>query len=255
MPEPLLQARGVSVERGGRQVLRDVDLDLEAGSVTAILGPNGAGKTTLLRALSGLLPFRGQVRAEGREIGTLDARARARLMAFVPQRSQLTARMTAEAVVAQGRYPHRGGLGKLTASDREAIAGAMERVHVTPLAARVFPELSYGEQRRVLLARALATAAPVLLLDEPMASLDIPHVLSLQQTLRSLAGDGRGIVVVLHDLNDARRCTDRALLLDAGAVVASGSTGAVITPEHVARVYGVTLIEGDALGFRALEDA
>ncbi|MDD9934975.1 MAG: ABC transporter ATP-binding protein [Myxococcales bacterium] len=253
MPEVLLKAADVSVVRGGRTVLTRVSLEVAAGSITAILGPNGAGKSTLLRAAAGLLPYSGRVELLGHDSETLEARERARQLAFVPQRSQLSARMTSAAVVAQGRYPHRGGLGRLTASDHAAVERAMERVQVQELAERLFPELSYGEQRRVLLARALATEARVLLLDEPTASLDIPHVLSLRGTLRSLADDGHAIAVVLHDLEDARRCTDHALLLDRGEAIANGTTDEVITAEHVARVYGVTLIENDALGFR-LED-
>jgi iron complex transport system ATP-binding protein len=158
--------------------------------------------------------------------------------------------MTVRKVVDQGRYAHRGGLAAPSATDRRAADDAMARVNVTALVDRHFPELSYGEQRRVLLARALATEAPLLLLDEPTASLDVRHVLTLHRTLRSLAVEGRAVVIVLHDLDEARLVSDRALLLDDGATVAHGATAAVVTAEHVARVYGVELVEGGALGYR-----
>jgi iron complex transport system ATP-binding protein len=253
MAEPLLQAEDVHVQRGRRTVLHGVSLHAEAGEVLAVLGPNGAGKSTLLRAVAGLLPAEGRVRLQGRDVGALPARERARLTALVPQRSQLGARMTVRKVVDQGRYAHRGGLAGPSKGDARAVTEAMARVGVTPLADRFFTELSYGEQRRVLLARALATGAPLLLLDEPTASLDIAHALTLHRTLRGLAAEGRAVVIVLHDLNEARLVSDRALLLADGATVVQGPTPEVITAEHVAQVYGVELLEDGALGYRLPE--
>jgi iron complex transport system ATP-binding protein len=155
-----------------------------------------------------------------------------------------------QAVVTQGRYAHQPGLTRVRPSDASAVAEALAVTRADTLAGRFFNELSYGEQRRVLLARALATGAHTLLLDEPTASLDINHTLSLFSLLRSLASAGHCIVAVLHNLDEARRFADRALLLHDGRTVAYGQVHEVISAPHVATVYGVRLIEHDALGFR-----
>jgi iron complex transport system ATP-binding protein len=245
-----LFANGVSVALGARRAISSVSFDADFCTVTAVLGPNGAGKTTLLRALAGIVPHEGRVELCGDAIGSLAARERSKRLAFVPQRSQLGSRLPVYTVVSHGRFAHRGGLSRLSHTDRQAIETAMRRADVVHLAAREFPELSHGEQRRVLLARALATQARVLLLDEPTASLDISHALSLFATLRALAEDGHCVVVVLHQLDDALRFTDRALLLHEGRQVAFGPSPEVITAANVERVYGVALIAGGALGFR-----
>lgn len=248
MPEAL-RCRGLRVRRGKRVVLHDVDLDAPRGQVTAILGPNGAGKSTLLRALAGLLSFEGSVHVGGRALSELDRIERARSLAFVPQQSLLASSLPVRRVVAQGRFPHRRGLGGLTRADHDAVAKAMARADVQPLADRPFTRLSFGEQRRVLLARGLATGADVLLLDEPAASLDIAHALSLYALLRELAEDGHGVIVVLHHLDAALQHTDHALLLNEGHAVAHGPTPEVIGRGTVRHVYGVEMIEGGGLGF------
>jgi iron complex transport system ATP-binding protein len=245
-----LVASEVAVTLGERRAVAGVSFEADFCTITAVLGPNGAGKTTLLRALAGIVPHGGRIELCGGKIDALAPRERSKRLAFVPQRSQLASRLPVHTVVSHGRFAHRGGLSRLSHADRRAIDTAMMRADVAHLAAREFPELSHGEQRRVLLARALATEARVLLLDEPTASLDIPHALELFATLRALAEDGRCIVVVVHQLDDALRYTDRALLLHGGRQVAFGQTADVITAGNVERVYGVQLITGGALGFR-----
>lgn len=250
MAELALRAADVSVALGARRAVSGVSFSAEFGTITCVLGPNGAGKTTLLRALAGLLPSEGRIELCGQELAALLPRERSQRLAFVPQRSALTARLPVYTVVSHGRFAHRGGLSRLSPSDRSAIEAAMLRADVAQLSAREFPELSHGEQRRVLLARALATQARVLLLDEPTASLDVPHALGLFATLRSLAQDGHCIVVVLHQLDDALRFSDRSLLLHQGRQIAFGSSAEVISAANVERVYDVQLVPGGALGFR-----
>lgn len=246
----MLRVECLTVHRGSRRVLTAVDFTARAGRVSCVLGPNGAGKSTLLRAIAGLLPYEGSIRLDERELRALDARERARAIAYVPQQSLLEAPLSVETVVAQGRYAHTGGLGAPSARDREAIARAMARADVASLAERRFDRLSTGERRRVLVARALATDARTLLLDEPTAALDVRHALELHALLRVLAADGYRVVLVLHALDDARRHTDAALLLERGAVVAEGPSAEVIAAEHVRDVYGVELVEQGALGVR-----
>lgn len=255
MAEPALVVRDLCVTLGRREVLRGVACEARYGEVLAVLGPNGAGKSTLLRATSGLVPYRGEVVLDGRNMAGLPPRERAKHMSFVPQQSMLTAAMPVEQVVAQGRYAHRPAIARPTHEDDTVVAEAMRETDVQHLARRAFNELSHGEQKRVLLARALATGARILLLDEPSAALDIEHALRLFVLLRKLAAQGRAIVVVLHQLDDALTYCDCAVLLRQGSVVAQGPSREVVTPERVRELYGVVLIEGGGFGFRLPEVA
>jgi iron complex transport system ATP-binding protein len=253
--KPALVVSDLRVALGGRAVVDGVSLQLDAGSVLALLGPNGAGKTTLLRALAGLTPFSGRVEVMGVDVQRAERKLLARKVAMVPQRSLLEARLPVRTVVAQGRYAHVAGFGRPRPDDEAAISRAMERADVTHFADRLVPELSHGEQRRVLLARALCTEAPLLLLDEPTAALDLPHALSLLSTLRTLSTAGHAVVLVVHQLDEALRVADRCALLDAGRVVAEGPAREVVLGAEVRRVYGVEVVENGGLGFRARSEA
>lgn len=246
----LVSVRGLRVRRGPRVVLDGVDLDVRPGDRLAVLGPNGAGKSTLLKALAGLLPTDGALTIGGRPGRELSHAERARLVAYVPQHSALEAPIPVADVVAQGRFAYGGSLSRPSARDRDAIADAMRLVDVGAIADRPFSRLSYGERRRVLLARALATEAPLVLLDEPTAALDVGHALALFEVLADLANAGRALIVVLHALQEALMFADRALLIDEGRPVAAGPTREVLSPEHVRAVYGVELVPGGGVGVR-----
>ncbi|QDU86544.1 Iron(3+)-hydroxamate import ATP-binding protein FhuC [Planctomycetes bacterium Pla163] len=249
-----LRVRGLDAAYArGPKVLFGVDLVAEPGLVTALLGPNGSGKSTLLKALVGLVPSTGAIELDGERFGALGLRERARRLAYVPQRTQLAARLTVRAVVELGRFAHRDPFARSSAGDDEAVAGALDEAGVAELAERRFTELSGGEQQRVLLARALATGAETLLLDEPTSSQDVRHVLELHGTLRRLADRGRTVLVVLHDLAEVRRHADRAVLLDGGRVHAAGTADEIVRDDRIGAVYGVQLIEGAGLGYRLRE--
>jgi ABC-type cobalamin/Fe3+-siderophores transport system ATPase subunit len=245
-----LDVQGVSVRFGKREAVADVSFTAPHGAVTAILGPNGAGKTTLLRAIIGLAPHDGTITVDGLDARRLDRRERARRIGYVPQQSRLDAPLSAFEVVAQGRYAHHDGLGRLDAGDQAAITDALRRADASAFASRSFVELSHGQRKRVLIARALATGARLILFDEPTASLDIGHVLAFFRLARELAAAGGAVVLVLHDLDEALRFSDTAVLLRAGRVAARGAAADVIAPGPVREVYGVELVPGDALGFR-----
>ena len=245
-----LGIRHVTVKRGRRVVLDDVSAGIDAGAILAVIGPNGAGKTTLLDAIAGFHAFAGEITLHGQSLATLSRRERARQLAYVPQASQLDVAMRVRDVVAQGRFAHRDSLTGERADDRRAVDDALAATDATRFAERAFTALSMGERRRVLVARALATGARTILLDEPSASLDIGQSLALFALLRRLADDGYTLVVVLHQLDEVVRCADRALLLDGGRTIASGATADVITLDPVRRVYDVDLVPNGGLGYK-----
>jgi iron complex transport system ATP-binding protein len=189
----------------------------------------------------------------GQQLSALALRERARLRAYVPQQSLLQSGITVREVVSQGRYAHGVSWSFARGPDHPAVRRAMLSTVVDELAERRWDQLSGGEQRRVLLARALASDARVVLLDEPTAGLDVAHALRFLLLLREQAARGLTIVVVLHDLDQARQYADHVLLLQQGRVVTQGPAREVIESSHIRAVYGVELVENAALGFRLLE--
>ncbi|HJW21414.1 MAG TPA: ABC transporter ATP-binding protein [Candidatus Limnocylindrales bacterium] len=232
---------GVTVAYRGRPALRDVSLEIAAGERVALVGPNGAGKSTLLRALAGLLePVTGRVELDGRPVASLDRLAIARRLAVVPQLPTLPFATTVEQVVALGRLPHEHPIRGLRPADRAAVAEAIERVGVGHLLGRDARELSLGERQLVLLAMAVAQAAPVLVLDEPTVHLDLRHQVEVMELLADLnRREGTTVVAVLHDLGLAAHFFPRLVLLDAGRVVADGGPGEVLAPDRVREVFRV----------------
>ena len=250
-----LQVRGLWASyRRGPDVVRGVDLDAPRGSITALLGPNGSGKSTLLKALVGLVDSRGEVALDGEDLRTVTPAERAQRVAYVPQRSLLSAPLLVHSVVAQGRFPHRRGFGGLGQEDRQIVDAALADADISHLACRPFTELSGGEQQRVLLARALATGAGVLLMDEPTSAQDVRHALELHAILGRLRERGAAILVCLHDLSEVRAIADRAVLLECGSVHADGPADEIVHDRHITPVYGVELIEGGGLGFKLAKE-
>ena len=235
-----LVADGLSLSLGDTRALDAVSATFATGQVTAVLGPNGAGKSTLLACLAGLrAPDSGAVRLAGVARELLPRRDLARRIGFLPQTADVNWDVDVAALVAMGRFPHRGRWGE-TADDKAAVAAAMQATDVTALASRVVNSLSGGERGRVLLARVLAGTPEWLLADEPLASLDPAHQLDVLDCLREIAGRGAGVVVVLHDLNQAARGADAVVLMRAGRIVAQGPPDKVLTPALIAQTYGVT---------------
>ena len=237
---------GVSASYRNKQVLHDVSCEAKSGEITALLGPNGSGKSTLLKAALGLLPASGRIGINGQSLDEFTPAQRAREVAYVPQRTQLMARLSVTEVVELGRFAHRGPLALKTNADREAVEQALESAGVSSLATRSFLELSGGERQRVLLARALATGSKTLLLDEPTSALDVRQVLSIHRVLRRLADEGCCILVVLHGLYEAHQNADRAVLLHQGRVQHQGEVAEVLRPEVVEEVYGVRMESASA---------
>ncbi len=244
--EPTLTARDLHFAYpGSRPVLHGVDLEVRPGELVAILGPNGAGKSTLLKCLSGLLEPQGTVHAKGRNVLAATPRARAKSLAFVPQALDRLPEVTVRTFVEGGRYAHLGFFRSPSSEDREAVAEALHQTELGDLAARPLGELSGGQRQRALIARALAQAAPVLLVDEPTAALDLHHQLSVLSTLAALTCASRAVVLVTHDFNLASQFATRLVLLNEGRIVIEGSAAEVLTPKYLEPLYGKHLRFGE----------
>jgi iron complex transport system ATP-binding protein len=246
----MIEARELSAAIGGREVLTRASIAARAGEIVGLIGPNGAGKTSLLRALLRLVaPTAGQVLLDGADITADPPHRHARAIAYLPQGQTVAWPLTVRRLVALGRAPHRTAWSGLAAADEAAIERALMVADAAGFAERPVTELSGGERARVLLARALAVEAPVLLADEPMASLDPYHQLATVDALKKVAADGAAVIVVLHDLGLAVRTCTRLCLMDRGRVVADGEPDAVLTDANLAAVYRVAARRGPAGDF------
>lgn len=235
-----IAVRGLSVGYGDRRVIRDLDQTLPGGRVTAIVGANACGKSTLLRAIARLIPSDGEVVVGGTPLAGLSARETARLIGFLPQSPTPPEGLTVEELVSRGRFPHLRFGRRPTDHDRERVAWALEATGAAELADRPLEALSGGQRQRVWIAMALAQDTGVLLLDEPTTYLDLAHQLDVLELLVALnAADGRTVVMVLHDVNQACRYAHHLVAMKDGAVVAAGPPAEIVDAELVRTVLDV----------------
>jgi iron complex transport system ATP-binding protein len=228
----------VRYPRASQPALDGVHLSVPAGSLYAVLGPNGSGKSTLMRALLGFAASeRGEVRVAGRPLSSWKRRELARVVGAVSQTESVTFPITVRELVSMGRYPHIGPLGAESQADREAVRTALERCDALELEDRPVTTLSGGEFQRVRIARALAQEPEVLALDEPTASLDVRHEMSILQLLASAARAGTTVLLITHHLDLAARFADRMMLLDGGRVAAEGTPEEVMRKDVLSEVY------------------
>ncbi len=244
-----LEARDITVRIRARAIVDRASLAVSSGELVGLIGPNGAGKSTLLKAILGIRTRdSGSVMLDGAELLALPPRTRARNVAFLPQDRRVEWRLSARDVVRLGRYPHLAGFGRLTPQGQTAVDRAIQAVDGGDLLDRRVTVLSGGERTRILLARALAVEAPILLVDEPIAALDPYHQLHVMEILQSLARSGTGVLAVIHDLALAARFMDRIVLMHDGAVVGDGPPGEVLSAEKLRQAYRINAVRGVEAG-------
>jgi iron complex transport system ATP-binding protein len=246
----VIECRNVSVELGRQPILRHVSLAVDPGEWLSVVGPNGAGKSTLLRYMAGLVGGRGVLRLAGREAGSLRHRERARLVALVPQSPLVPEGMRVLDYVLLGRTPHIRPLGSEGPRDHDRAHDALEQLDLLAFSHRVVGTLSGGERQRVLIARALAQQAPIVLLDEPTTALDIGHQQQVLELVDQLRHQHQlTVVTTMHDLTLAGQYADRIALMDAGEIVVDGFASDVLTKDNLERYYGARVrIVHDAAG-------
>jgi len=238
-PAPALEISGLGFRYPSGGGVEGIDLEVAAGEVVGLLGPNGSGKSTLVRLLSGVLaPQAGSIRLAGAALDALPRAEIARRVAVVPQEPRFDLPFSVIETVLLGRHPHLAGVAFESESDVELAHAALERCGAAALAERSIDELSAGERQRVVFARALAQAAPVLLLDEPASFLDLRYQVELFDRVREVASEGRAVLAVLHDLNLAAEYCDRVALLAEGRILAVGGTAATLSYVNLTRAYG-----------------
>ena len=234
-----ISANGISASIGNRSILQGIDLQLPAGRWTSIVGPNGAGKSTLLKVLAGLLPraaVQGEVRLLGRPLAQIPARERARQLAWLGQNEGSADDLTSYDVAMLGRLPHQAWLAPPGAADHAAVEQALRTTQAWDWRHRPLSQLSGGERQRVLLARALAVQAQVLLMDEPLANLDPPHQSDWLLLVRALVAQGKTVVSVLHEVSFALQACDMVVLA-AGRVLHHGACNAPATHAALEQVF------------------
>ncbi|WP_321337489.1 ABC transporter ATP-binding protein [Breoghania sp.] len=247
----LLSLSRLAVAYGNTRVVKDVTLSVGAGDFVGLIGPNGAGKSSLMRAALGLVEATGEILLDGDDSRLMGADARARKVAYLPQEHEIAWPVSVRRVVELGRMPHRSGLWGANprwAEERAIVDKAMDVMGIRELDGRRATELSGGEKVRVLIARALAQHAPLLLADEPTSGLDPAHQIACMETFKSHARSGGAVLACLHDLGLAARWCNRIVLMREGEIVADGAPGDVLTPQVLADVYGIRVFMAETEG-------
>lgn len=235
----LLELRDVAVNLNQCQVVRPLNLELQAGEVLGLIGPNGAGKSTLLKAVAGLLAATGTMAWKQQALTELSLRQRARAIGYLAQSANAHWPLKVERLITLGRLPHLNWWQRPSPEDRELVEQAIALAEVAHLRKRTIDQLSGGERARVMLARLFATQPEVILADEPVSALDPYHQLHIMELLQLHAKTRGGVIVVLHDLTLAARFCDRIALLSQGSLLACDTPEQVLNSQHLAQVYGI----------------
>lgn len=241
--EPLFRLEGAGFAIPGRALLQPLTLDLPSRSVVGLIGHNGSGKSTLVKLLARQQPCStGTIRFEGKALDDWSGRDFARKVAYLPQQTPAAAGMLVKELVALGRYPWHGALGRFSDTDRRKVREAMALTGIEPFADRLVDTLSGGERQRVWIAMLVAQDAECLLLDEPISALDVAHQVEVLSLVQRLARErDLGVVVVLHDVNMAARFCDEIVALHGGRLIARGTPAEIMTPAQLEAIYGIAM--------------
>ncbi|TQL48717.1 iron complex transport system ATP-binding protein [Homoserinimonas aerilata] len=235
-----LAASGLTLAYDGRTIVDGLDIEVPRGGFTIIVGPNGCGKSTLLKALSRTLkPVAGSVLLEGSPIDGMRSKAVARRLAMLPQSPIAPDGITVRDLVGRGRYPHQGIFRQWSVEDSDAVNAALASTGIEELGERYMSELSGGQRQKAWIAMVLAQRTELMLLDEPTTFLDIAHQYEVLQLCARLHGEGRTLVAVLHDLNQAARYATNLVVMKEGTIVAQGEPAATLTADLVEDVFGL----------------
>ena len=235
-----LQGNNLSLRFNGSDILKDVDITVDAGDFVGLIGPNGAGKTSLLRMLANLQqPDNGTIALDGKPLNAINRKQLAQTLGYLEQGAPAHWPLQVKRLVELGRLPYLSPWGQLTGKDKAIVDNAMTQAEVQHLSERIISTLSGGERLRVLIARMFATEPNIVLADEPIAALDPYHQLHTMELFREHCDRGGSAVVVMHDLNMAARFCDRLVLLNQGVVACEGKVDAVLTEDNLACVYGI----------------
>jgi len=236
----MIRIDNVSHRIGSAPILQGIDLTLPPNSVTALIGPNGAGKSTLLNLIGRLIPLQeGRISVDGQDVTTTPSRQLAKVMAILGQTNHAGSRLRVRELVAFGRWPHH--LGRARPDDHAAVQAALAQFDLAGLAERFLDEISGGQRQRAFLAMCIAQDTDWLLLDEPLNNLDMAHARALMARLHALRTAGRGIVVVVHEVNYAAAWADHVVALKAGRVVTAGTPQQVLTPGVLGQLYDMEI--------------
>tara|TARA_Y100000052_G_scaffold22253_2_gene22911 strand:- start:8499 stop:9263 length:765 start_codon:yes stop_codon:yes gene_type:complete len=243
-----LELRSGAARKAGKALFHDIDITLAAGQFACLLGPNGAGKSSLLRALTGLQPLDiGEVTLMGAPLATMSTSERARRVSYLPQTRPLAWPIEVEQAIALGRFAYGAQPGRLSSTDAAAVQSAIQQCGLTGFETRRTDTLSGGELARVHIARALASEAPVMLVDEPLAALDPRHQLRIMTILKEYCEQGGCVLAVLHDVSLAARYADRLLWMKEGKIESDGTPAETLTPATMADVFEVDVTISDGL--------
>ena len=241
----MIELKNLAAGYNGRPVFTDVSLEFRPGEVLVLAGPNGCGKSTLLKTVVGMVS--GEILFDGRPADELSPREIARRAAYMPQERGVPS-ISVRRMALHGRFPYLSYPRRYRDEDYGIVDAALERADAAELAPRLMPELSGGQRQRAYLAMALAQQTETVLMDEPTAFLDIGHQLAVMDTARALAGEGRAVVLVLHDLCLAMKRADRLAILADGGLAALGAPEDIFASGVVGRVFGVELLRVETPG-------
>ena len=234
------------------EILKGINFEADSGKIYSIAGPNGSGKSTFLKNILKLLKYKsGEIEIDGENLTLVKGKRFAELFSYVPQEGGYCKEFTVYDSVMDGRYRHFTGFGSESEEDRKAVERAMKLADIMSLKNKKIGELSGGEKRRTLIARAIAQESRFLVMDEPFSNLDIHHQLEISEVIEKIKNDEkRGVIMVVHDLNSAMQHSDKVMMIKSGRVFAFGKPKEVLSAENIKEVYGIDILIADIKGYR-----